>query len=152
MCVMYFECMQIWLETRTPIAGSWRVDNSNYQTISSISPPPHTPTRPIPYNPPFLSELAQCLANSWLRNYFIHSQHKASRCIWELEDLESILKRYFFFLLRKFHSFCILLQISCHWILYTNTRCADLMERVRMIWNYCQLVLAPRGVTSELPF
>ena len=150
MCLMYFECMQIWLETRTPIAGSWRVDNSNYQTISSISPPP--PTQPTPSNPPFLSELAQCLANSWLTNYFIHSQHTARRCIWELEDLESTLKWNFFFLLRKFQRIRILLHISCHWILYTKTNCVDLMEPVRMIWNYCQLVLAPRGVTSELPF
>ena len=129
--------------------GAWIIP------ITKLFPPfphlPPTPTQPAPYNPPFLSELAQCLANSWLRNYFIHSQHTASRCIWELKDLESILKRYFFFLLGKFHSFCILLQISCHWILYTNTSCVDLMERVRMIWNYCQLVLAPRGVTSELP-
>ena len=152
MCVMYFECMQIWLETRTPIAGSWRVDNSNYQTISSISPPPPPPRSLHHPIPPFSLSWPSVLLIVGLQTISFIPNTRRVVVSGNLRIWNQSLRDISFFLLRKFHSFCILLQISCYWILYTNTSCVDLMERVRMIWNYCQLVLAPRGVTSELPF
>ena len=118
MCVMYFECMQIWLETRTPIAGSWRVDNSNYQTISSISPPPPTPPHSLHHPiPPF--------SLSWFSVLLIVALQTISLIPNTLRVVVSWNPKVkFLFSFEK---------VSKNSYSYTKTNCVDLMEPVRMI-------------------